>query len=333
MRRMGIRLLFLCAATLLAAGGGFFLFHTSFPSLYEQYTRPLQWAATESVNPMESAAPEAALTAVAEPDEPISAAEPGDIFAFMYHDLTEDESETGSWTTTPEAMRENLEAVERLGYQPLSIEDYTAGNYEAGVDYYIVTFDDGYLSNVTLAEPILEEMGVSACVFVITSGTDLSWHISWEGLAEMQQRGVLSAYTHTHSHLDAEHTDRHVFLADTAYSWDEICAHLEEPAYKILSYPGGAYTRETMTALAADGYDLFVIQNRPAWYEEDNAEGIRILVRVNVAYGADMEELIDWNRARNGLASIAQTLAERAAKESAERAAWLCQTQRPATLP
>jgi hypothetical protein len=68
----------------------------------------------------------------------------------------------------------------------------------------------------------------------------------------------------------------------------------------VLSYPNGAFTEESMRALRQDGYDLFVIQDKPAWHRE-NRHG-KILLRVNVpGEGADMKEIANFHRARCGV--------------------------------
>jgi len=308
------------------------------PTMYEACTLVLHRSATQPVLPLAAVPAEDASAWIAEPHEPIpqpEPPEPGDIFALMYHDLTEDASQTSDWRTTPEQFRADLQELLDLGYRPLSLEDYVSGEYEIGPDYFIVTFDDGYSSNAELAEPILREMGVPATMFVITGSTELDNHLSWEELAAMQSRGVISVYTHTHTHVDGLQVSTAEFLADVAKSWQEILSHLAEPEHKILSYPNGSHTRATMRALAADGYGLFVVQSMPWWFEAEEGsdadeDGIRVLVRMNVAHNADIKELMDLNRDRMGLNSIDEKLEEirlaaeaALAAERAERQAWM----------
>lgn len=336
--RWGLRMLFAAFAAFLIVRMTAWPTASLSPTLYEARTAVLMRAATADVPTLDAAEPDAADAPVPEPDDPWpieEEREPGDIFALMYHALTEEESETSDWCTTPDKLREDLTTLMELGYRPLSIEDYASGEYEIGPDYFIVTFDDGYASNAALAEPVLVELGVPAAMFVITGSTELSNHLSWDELAAMQSRGVISVYTHTHSHADGLSMSTASFLADVTLSWDEIVEHLEEPVYKILSYPNGSHTRETMRALAKDGFSLFVIQSTPWWFEPEegsdaDADGIRVLVRMNVSYDADIHALLALNRERMHLETIEEKLealrlaAEEAlAAERAERSAWL----------
>ncbi len=322
------------------AAGAFWLLYTLpvpefLPTLRVLSLAPASLAVTPPALPRAAALPDGTLTPVEQPpEEPEPVGPPGDIFVFMYHDLTEDLSQTSPWRTTVESMRSDLEQILAMGYEPLSLEEYLRGELRAGQDYFIVTFDDGYTTNLTLAEPLLREMGIPAALFVITGSTELPEHLTWDELVRLRDGGIFTIYSHTDSHMDAEGTADAVFLADVHTAWEKITEHLGEPEYKILSYPDGAYTYSSMVALAAEGYSLFAIQNRPWWYKEDNDLGIRILVRMNVAYEADMPYLVQFNRSRNGFGTVAAKLAAieaaRIAQEEAIRAARTAWRTRPA---
>ena len=246
-------------------------------------------------------------------EEPAEELPRGDIFAFMYHDLTLDESQTTAWTTTPDSMRSDLEEILAMGYLPLSVEDYLDGNYKGGQDYFIVTFDDGYESNLTLAEPLLREMGIPATVFVITGMVGHPGHMTWEQVVELDETETFSVYSHTHSHMNAEEATTAEFLEDATVSWETLCEYIA-PVHKILSFPNGDYTTAILNGLVQDGWELFTLQNIPWWYEEGK-NGIWILNRMNVAYNADMEYLVEFSRKRNGFG----TLEEKYAQEEARR--------------
>lgn len=275
--------------------------------------------------------PAASIPCVAEPPAEEEAAPPvaGDILALMYHDLTENAAWTSAWTTMPDKFRADMTALLDAGYQPLSVEDYVAGNIREGQDYFVVTFDDGYTSNLTMALPILEELGIPATVFVITGSVAADGHMTWEELDALTASGTVSVYSHTETHMKANENTTAAFLANEHTAWAQIEENLS-PAMKAMAYPHGAYTRETMEALAAEGYEVFAIQDVPWWYTAGNAAGVRILMRYNVAYESDILGIAHLNRARVGLPTIAQATAIRAqaaaAKEEArlaQRRAWL----------
>lgn len=227
----------------------------------------------------------------------------GDVLGLMYHHLVEDPAQVGVWTTTPENLRENLSDLRELGYLPLSLEDYAAENYDPVQDYFIVTFDDGYKSNLTLALPVLEEMDIPASIFVVTGCVGTPEYMTWDDLRAARDSGIFTLYSHTHTHPSASDMTTEEFLADARLAWDELNAHLGEIHPKILSYPNGACTKDTMEALRAEGYEMFVIQEKPHWYREKRHG--RLLLRVNVpGDDADMRQIANYSRARRGVRKI-----------------------------
>ena len=302
LKRFFMRLLF--AAFAAAVLWGFVSSPPAFdmPTVYEEERQARTWVITPGVDRLWETSGDVTQRNVAE-DAPILETEGGDILGLMYHDLTVDPSLAHDWNTTPQNLRDNLVSLMSLGYLPLSVEDYIEGNYSLVQDYFIVTFDDGYLSNLTLAQPVLEALDVPAAVFVITSGVYADHHMSWEELRLARDGGVLSIYSHTHTHMNARSVLSETFLADVRRAEEELSRNVGETEYKVLSYPNGAYTRETMQALVREGYDLFVVQERPAWYDPET-DG-KILVRVNVSgRDTDMLAKINYNRKRAGLSPL-----------------------------
>lgn len=281
------------------------------PSLHASGILPLSRAVTPNaviaVRPMA----EIPLSPVTEPpaeekDPPVL----GDILPLMYHHLTEDPTATTAWTTTPDKFREDLVQLLDAGYLPLSVEDYIEENFDRGQDYFVVTFDDGYKSNLTLALPVLRELQIPATVFVITGSVTHPDHMTWDEVREIIDSGWVTVYSHTETHMSANQNTLEAFLADEHTAWETITENID-PAYKAMAYPSGAYTRQSMEALAAEGYDLFVIQDRPWWFTEDNEAGIRLLVRHNVEDYADTLEILARNRAQYGLPTLKEATALR----------------------
>ena len=302
LKRFFLRLLF--AAFAAAVLWGFVSSPPAFdmPTVYEEERQARTWVITPGVDRLWEAASDVTQRPVDE-HAPILETEGGDILGLMYHDLTVDPSLAHDWNTTPQNLRDNLVSLMSLGYLPLSVEDYIEGNYSLAQDYFIVTFDDGYLSNLTLAQPVLEALDVPAAVFVITSAVYADHHMSWEELRLARDEGVLSIYSHTHTHMNAQSVLSETFLADVRRAEEELSRNVGEAEYKVLSYPNGAYTRETMQALVREGYDLFVVQERPAWYDPET-DG-KILVRVNVSgRDTDMLAKANYSRKRAGLSPL-----------------------------
>ncbi len=326
MRRAGRWLFrtFFCALAAVAVAGLILYPPRAAASMYDTYLAPLSRAVTPVAAPLTAAAPEDATVAPEIPaDAPGMAPLFGNVVGLMYHNLSESEAETGPWTVTPEKFRADLLAYREAGYQPLSLEAYLAGDYDRFTDYFIVTFDDGYTSNLTLALPILTELSVPATVFVITGATEEEGHMNWDELRVLTESGLVTVYSHTDGHLSARETEVEAFLSDCAVAWEKLETELA-PEAKVLAYPYGDYTKASVEALAAEGYALFAVQDIPAFY--DRTAGYRILVRVNVEQTARPTDVLELSRRQWGMMDLADSAAYRAQYDewlTAARAAWL----------
>ena len=86
----------------------------------------------------------------------------------MYHHFA-DESKSGT-VVTPGRFREQMTALREAGYEAVTIPQ-VIGFVREGAPLpekpVLITMDDGYGSNLTVAAPILEETGMRATIFVI----------------------------------------------------------------------------------------------------------------------------------------------------------------------
>lgn len=126
----------------------------------------------------------------------------------MYHDLHEDKvlCESTDWTLQPEKLREDLIWLRDHGYTTVLPRELAAGRLDDGAPLpkkcVMLTFDDGYESNFTLAQPLLEEYGAKAAVAVIVSCVGQSGFLTWDECRAMAQSGVWEFGSHTY--------DRHI---------------------------------------------------------------------------------------------------------------------------
>lgn len=126
----------------------------------------------------------------------------------MYHDLHEDAAvcALSDWTLQPEKLREDLTWLRGHGYTTVLPRELAAGRLDDGSPLprriVLLTFDDGYESNFTLAQPILEEFGARAAVAVIVSRVGQPGFLTWDECRAMVQSGVWEFGSHTY--------DRHI---------------------------------------------------------------------------------------------------------------------------
>lgn len=121
-----------------------------------------------------------------------------------YHNFTENAESVTDYTMTTAALRRDLDWLRDHGYTTILPRELAAGALDDGSPLpkkaVLLTFDDGYASNYTLAFPILQEYGAKATISLITSRIDdpLSGFLSWEQCREMAQSGLVEFASHTH---------------------------------------------------------------------------------------------------------------------------------------
>ncbi|MCQ5128741.1 polysaccharide deacetylase family protein [Butyricicoccus faecihominis] len=127
----------------------------------------------------------------------------------MYHDLTEDPAKTNSMTITGERFRMDMEYLQQFGYTallPSDLIDIKNGVREMPEKPIMITFDDGYRSNYTIAYPVLQQTGMKAAIAVIaynmqTENAALADRhaLTWEEIYEMAQSGIVEIGSHTYN--------------------------------------------------------------------------------------------------------------------------------------
>jgi len=124
---------------------------------------------------------------------------------------------------------------------------------------FVITFDDGYASNLFFAFPTLNRYGFPAAEFIITANLEeetRKWDgkkLSWKDVQAIS--GLFSIHSHSHAFHQLE--DGNPFLtvrsdaeiqADLDFAWEEIDRHVE-PGLRAFAYPYGVSTESTMEIL------------------------------------------------------------------------------------
>ena len=127
----------------------------------------------------------------------------------MYHHLSEDV--TNSEMVSPEQFEAQIRALAEAGYTGISFDElpaYVLRGEPLPEKPVVITFDDGYRSNYTLAYPILQKYGMKATIFAIgvSFGKDhykdtdytITPHFGADEAAEMTASGLISIQSHTY---------------------------------------------------------------------------------------------------------------------------------------
>lgn len=127
----------------------------------------------------------------------------------MYHHLSEDV--TNSEMVSPAQFEAQIRALSEAGYTGVSFDElqaYVLRGEPLPEKPVVITFDDGYRSNYTLAYPILQKYNMKAAIFVIgvSFGKDhykdtdyaITPHFGAAEAAEMAASGLVSIQSHTY---------------------------------------------------------------------------------------------------------------------------------------
>lgn len=156
--------------------------------------------------------------------------------------------------------------VHALGYRGLSmgeLKPYLKGEKTGRV--VGITMDDGYLSNLELALPVLQRHGFSATCFMVSGhvGQSNVWDAEADGLcAPLMNLAQLQAWvaggqevgSHTHSHCELTRCSTEQAWQEIQGSRDELTLALNAPVQHF-SYPYGAMSPEHAAMVQQAGYD------------------------------------------------------------------------------
>ena len=131
----------------------------------------------------------------------------------MYHRIGD--GHDSPWWVTPSDFETHLRFLRESGYRSILPSDLAAHarwGKPLPPKPVILTFDDGFLNNLTTAEPLLQRYGFRAVVYLITAQIaerpedrrtfEETACLTWPEIAAMRRRGTFAFGGHTHDHVN-----------------------------------------------------------------------------------------------------------------------------------
>ena len=196
----------------------------------------------------------------------------------VYHNLAE--TGEGSDTMSVERFTQHMAALQEAGYASVTFDDlrrYVEQGTPLPEKPVVITFDDGYESNYTLAYPILQQYNMKATFFVIgvsvgkdtykDTGQPILPHFSLEQAQEMVASGLITIQSHGYDIHQAAGLEqgpvRQGILPLEGETEEDYIRYLRQDCQKmeellgytpgILAYPGGNATELSEVILSEMG--------------------------------------------------------------------------------
>ncbi len=240
-------------------------------------------------------APTATPTVAPTPTAFVTAPPPGKVAVvpiLMYHhlqDLPNDATELRqTWTVSPQNFQDQMDWIVRRGFHTITMSqlvEHLRNGKPLPDKPVIVSFDDGWEEQYTVAFPILRKLSLIGTFFVYTRPIDHAQFMTWAQLQEMSAVGMdIQPHTLTHPHLRALLPDEG--MKEIGESKNILEAHLGKPMI-ALAYPFGEYNAAVVEMLKRAGYQAAVTLN-PGYRQR--SDELFALHRIRVSYRDSLDD-------------------------------------------
>ncbi len=175
---------------------------------------------------------------------------------FGYHRLIAADTRGGRYELSSTEFADHLQLLRQQGFKTLRLEEMSArireNRRDSGEKSVMLTFDDGYESDLLIAAPLLLDHGFTAVFFVTTALVGTPGYMTPSQLRRLSDSGM-EVQSHSHDH---------VFLPTLAV--DDIKTQLQRSRDLLAEYggrevdwisvPGGRYSRQVIAAAREVGY-------------------------------------------------------------------------------
>lgn len=172
----------------------------------------------------------------------------------MYHSIS---TIPGNSLGVPmKQFTDEMEWLHRQNYHTLSLEEfYQALANKASIPEkpILLTFDDGYSDNYSLAWPILHQYSYRATFFITTNSVGPGM-MNWDQLNDLTRQGN-SIGSHTIHHLDLTTLSTKLQDNELRISKQELENHLGITV-QAFCFPSGRYNKTTLELMPTLGYQL-----------------------------------------------------------------------------
>jgi peptidoglycan/xylan/chitin deacetylase (PgdA/CDA1 family) len=174
----------------------------------------------------------------------------------MYHSL-DTKKFPNKLSLTPELFESQMRFLAGGPFSAVSLEECLKSRSKGGFCDLktVITFDDGYLDNYTLAFPIIKRLRLPATFFVSADRVGQDGYMDWKMLKEMSDTPRIEIGSHGTGHVPLAEVPSQI----AKRSVEESKMILEDGLGRevsAFSYPSGSFTEETVEIVKRAGYRL-----------------------------------------------------------------------------
>lgn len=178
-------------------------------------------------------------------------------------------------SVSADTLRQNIQWLLDRGWSNFVVDEWANGDAEVGSRSFAITFDDGYQDNIIHAAPVLEDLGVRATVYLVSSMIDVSepfpwlepgpegfdaldFHMTTSQLEQGLESGTFVYGSHTQTHPLLSSIPIEQAASEIRLSKSELESALGI-AIHTFCYPAGDFNTEVQDLVESTGYRAAVV--------------------------------------------------------------------------
>ena len=236
----------------------------------------------------------------------------------MYHSILHDPNRAGKYVISPEVLESDMLYLKNNGYTSIVVGDlikYVESDVPLPEKPVLLTFDDGYLNNLTYLLPLLEKHDMRACVAVVGAFTEKFSreqdhnpnysYMSWDDIKAITASGRVEIENHSYGmHEEKSRKGSMKRSGETLSEYQEALFNDLTKLQTALSdncgitpcafvYPYGEISAESVDVLKAIGFKAsFGCREIPNYISKD-PDSLFSLGRYNRPSGISTEKFMD----------------------------------------
>ena len=162
---------------------------------------------------------------------------------------------------TKDNFEGQITTLKDAGFTFITLEDlykYKKGYIGLPEKTVAITMDDGWLGNYTEAFDIIKKHNVPATIFIVENLVGTEGYFTWDQAKEMYDSGLVKIHVHGRKHISATGYSKEKLIEDYNHTHELIEEKLNAKIQKIMAYPAGDSSADTIKWLKEAGFEVQV---------------------------------------------------------------------------